>query len=237
MTVGIEFRDGQGNPRLRCDDKGLVIYGITHSEDNTKINGGSIYTGTIQSAAIAAGQIQAGHIAAGAVEASKINVSTLSAISANLGTVTAGNLSAGLITAGTLNADRIAAVSIDTPKLVDQAVSIPVSAFTAGGIATDNGVTYQSATIVSTGAPIGIQISMLLYNTFQGAHGFNIYRGSTIIATYPSVFFSTQGTLVNFSLSDTPGAGSVTYSIKGILCFNDSTVIYNRSMLLLETKK
>lgn len=62
-----------------------IIDGVkkwSYNNDITYIDGGKIYTGTINAA----------QIAANAVTASKINVSSLSAITANLGTVTAGSL-------------------------------------------------------------------------------------------------------------------------------------------------
>lgn len=62
-----------------------IINGVkkwSYNNDITYIDGGKIYTGTINAA----------QIAANAVTASKINVSSLSAITANLGTVTAGSL-------------------------------------------------------------------------------------------------------------------------------------------------
>ncbi len=63
-----------------------------YNNDMTYINGGKLYTGTVNANAIAANAITTPKLAANAVTADKLSVSSLSAITANLGTVTAGTI-------------------------------------------------------------------------------------------------------------------------------------------------
>lgn len=63
-----------------------------YNNDMTYIDGGKLYTGTVNANAIAANAITTPKLAANAVTADKLSVSSLSAITANLGTVTAGTI-------------------------------------------------------------------------------------------------------------------------------------------------
>lgn len=162
------------------------------------------------------------------------------ALSAASGTY-AGALSAASGTfAGTLTAGAVNAVN--TINLAGQAVTIPVSAYTAGGVnGVDGDVLLQSATITSTGAPITILVSagVQLGTSDQGSVRalLRLYRGATLLYSEP-----VAGGIVTLSISDTPGAGAHTYHAK----LNQNTAGYtnliqsittNRSLCILETKK
>ncbi len=73
-----------------------------HGSDTTKVDGGKVYTDSIDTAQLAAdcitatqinaGEVDTEHLAADAVEANKINVTNLAAINSDLGAITAGSL-------------------------------------------------------------------------------------------------------------------------------------------------
>ena len=126
---------------------------------------------------------------------------------------------------------KIGNAQVDTLQLAGQAVTIPVSAHTAGSQTINDGSTdsVQSAAITSTGAPVLIIASLDSDDTAGGT--MIIKRGSTTLATVSLVNGATT-----YSIQDTPGAGSVTYYIY-VGASGDNVNVTERSLLLLETKK
>lgn len=157
--------------------------------------------------------------------------------------VVAGSLTGDRFAANTIDGDRIkvnaitaaggqiADLAVGTLKIQDHAVTVPVS---VGG----SGFTI-SAVITSTGAPIMILgvADWAFYNGSASSNAnysfvFTIKRGATTLqeksvsgSLYPDAFASGQ---VPFSIHDTPGAGTFTYTFSGGAA---------KSLLLLETKK
>lgn len=124
-----------------------------YNNNLTYINGGKIYTGTVNADKIAANAIVAGKIAANAVTvvtiaAGAVNVDKLAANSVNAskivaGSITAAQLAASTITgnkiaAGTISAGLLAANSVTADKIVTDAITtakIAAKAVTANEIA------------------------------------------------------------------------------------------------------
>lgn len=169
---------------------------------------------------------------------------TGSAWSRILGDLSAKDLiaSSAYIADGVILKANIGDLQVDTIKIANNSVTIPISAFTSGSISADTyGATVQSASITSTGAPITIMASLasksvsgslLVYATVQ------ILRDSTVIFSSDTAGYTDRPLQFSASLSDAPGAGTYTYSIKvtrtsGAL----SATVTNRSLVLLETKK
>lgn len=129
------------------------------------------------------------------------------------------------------------AAYVDTLVIKGQAVTIPIQSFTAAYIrcVTNTWTTVQTASIVSTGAPITINIGAILSDTGNsewGAH-FRIYRNSTLLVQGDNLNHSD---VLGFCYGDTPGYGTFKYELQ-IYPDSDNVDVSNRTMLLLETKK
>lgn len=116
---------------------------------------------------------------------------------------------------------------INTLNLAGQAVTIPVGAYSSG--LTPSGSYAQTATIVSTGAPIVISASVVIANNQENI-SWNLLRNGVVIYQGPSIF-NPNPLAVAFTVIDTPGAGSHTYQLAA------SNNSYNRALVLLEVKK
>jgi hypothetical protein len=137
---------------------------------------------------------------------------------------------------------KIADLAVGTLKIADQAVTIPVSVYTAGSTTFNaSEQTIQSVTITSTGAPVEI-LACCSYKRTSGSglniNDFFIYRGTTLIYKVDNVEGGITGLIANIAISDTPGAGTHTYYFKGAIESGGTTVTCaSRYMRLLETKK
>jgi predicted phage tail protein/predicted nucleic acid-binding Zn-ribbon protein len=126
---------------------------------------------------------------------------------------------------------------IATGNIVNNAVTVPVSAYSAGSVATTDQTTWhdvQTATIVTSGGTVEITFSTFaLY-----AYKIKIYRGTTLIYDASDWWCEGQGERfpVCISLSDTPAAGSTTYKISGSQYWNNGSFTH-RSLRLLELKR
>lgn len=148
---------------------------------------------------------------------------------------------------------KIGDAQVDTLQIAGQAVTIPVSAYTSGGISIPGAVetSVQSASLVSTGAPIFLLFTANIANgkvfVENGDSDYyestpthiKIYRGSTLIQ---STSFNDSGAMA-VTIQDTPGSGSVTYYAKAYslgASLSDGSggaVVSARSLFLLETKR
>jgi len=126
-------------------------------------------------------------------------------------------------------------------------VTIPVSAYTLEitRIRSTIDIIVQTASIISTGAPIFINVSASLINTTSTIDTSNgqvkLYRGETLLINCGPLYTpKTPGDICcAFSYKDTPGPGTQTYYIKADLYDSNDPDIYIRqiSLTLLETKK
>lgn len=192
---------------------------------NQNINkGGTSYTipaGTyiadafIQNAAISNAQIQNAAI-------TNAKIGSLAVSTAKIANLAVNN--AKIASASITNA-KIDDLAVSTVKIQDQAVTIPSSAFTAAEIKTtgQNESTLQQVTFTSTGATVNITFSskvvQLSYQFGQTSYAdIKVYRGSTLLYTLGRILRidANQQTVLSFTVSDTPPAGSVTYYVKAI---------------------
>jgi len=163
-----------------------------------------------------------------------------------LGSVTATKL---ILDGVTLSADvsgslKISDSGVNTVQIANNAVTVPSSAFTTSNISCPDATetTVQSLSVTTTGATIFVIFSIQIKTTTGIGSFFNInfYRGTTLLYT-ARVWANTAGSIEpinSSSLSDSPGAGTYTYTIKvSPLGTGSGAVTANRSLLALEAKK
>lgn len=191
---------------------------------------------------LAANAVTATEIAANAVTTDKLNAGAITA--AKLATTELITLSAQIGSAVVTNA-KIADLAVDTLKIANQAVTIPVGAYTAASISSvaNTWVTCQTATIVSTGAPISIVAGLVqALQSYAGTDQIRLTRNGTVIyvATLPyyaTGFGDLHGGMWSFNLIDAPGAGSVSYNLEFLQTKANANAFANRSITLMELKK
>ena len=118
----------------------VVIANWCYNNDKTYINGGKIYTGTVNAAQIAANAIIAGKIAANAVttanlQADCVNADKIAAKAINAEHINGAIITSDKIVAGAITGDKIAARTIDATKIV--ANTITAAEIKAGTITGD----------------------------------------------------------------------------------------------------
>ena len=136
---------------------------------------------------------------------------------------------------------KIGTAAVDTLKIAGQAVTIPVSAYTAGS---SGGGNIQSASITSTGAPIFVIASYAWtgddnnrgVRTRVLRNGVEVYDSGQVVAARGS------GGLNSVSFRDTPGVGPHTYTVQVSAFSYDGNSggtisVFARSVLLLEVKR
>ena len=184
-----------------------------------------INTAAVTNAKIGNLAVDTAQIASLAVETAKINTAAITnAKIANLAVDTA----------------QIASLAVETIKIAGQAVTIPVSSYTAGNQGCSSTCTIQTLTFTSTGAPVTISVSINTQASNVLNLLFDIKRGSTVINTVGINTHSSYSRGTSCSISDTPGAGSVTYTVvvrSGGGGNFVNTQFSNRYLGALETKK
>lgn len=148
------------------------------------------------------------------------------------------NAKLGTASVGTANIQNLA---VDTLQVANNAITIPLSAYTAGDASLTSGSaqSVQSLTINSTGAPIQVHSYVVLYKsgTLNSASvTVDLRRDGSTIYTYNTQIFQFYENPIIFSFADTPGAGSHTYEIY-VTAGASSWVARKRFIGLLETKK
>ena len=118
----------------------VVIANWCYNNDKTYINGGKIYTGTVNASQIAANAIIAGKIAANAVTTANLQVDCVNADKIAAKAINAEHINGAIITsdkivAGAITGDKIAARTIDATKIV--ANTITAAEIKAGTITGD----------------------------------------------------------------------------------------------------
>jgi|GEM_PF-3412572 len=145
----------------------------------------------------------------------------------------------GLAAVGEANIQDLA---VDTLKLKDQAVTIPVSAHTGASTSTTGSswLTLQSATIVSTGAPIYLWFSFVSLQYSSNWPQMRILRnGGEIYQSYLRGYNLSsldERDMISGSLKDQPGSGTYTYTVQIQRAFGGVKAA-KRSLMLIETKK
>ena len=198
------------------------------------ITNAKIANAAVVSAAIADLAVISGKIADAAIITAKV---------ADLAVATAKIADAAITTAkiadAAIGTAKISDLNVTTLKVANQAITIPVSAYTATGVSLPSGgawVTIQTISITSTGAPIFLTNSLCTDNTkVQYDISIRLLRGTTEIYN-PGIVTGTC--LYAFNIVDTPGSGDFTYDLQA----NSSTagidnLADNVSMMALEVKK
>lgn len=226
-----------------------LAVGTAHVQDAAIVNA-KIGALAVDSAKIADLAVLSAKIANAAITTAKIadaNITTAKIVDANI--TTAKIADAAIVNAKIANAAigtaNIIDANITTLKLSGQAVTIPSSAYTAGGISIPTTyVDIQSVTYTSTGAPTIISFSHLMDNMGVSGEKYRVLlarNGTTIYETSGDIFMSDSTVLNPFSasISDTPPAGSVTYTLRAKQNMSGVDVAFsrNRSITALETKR
>lgn len=160
------------------------------------------------------------------------------------GTTVAGRsadtIASTIKTDGVVNTNKVI-----TDSITNNAVTIPVSAYTASGTSGSTSfTTVQSASIVSTGAPIAIWAGFFaFYYADSGAPSieYRLLRNSTVIYG-PILVNQSQSVFIDgefmLHILDTPGSGTHSYQLQ-VAEGNTSNVgsVTSRVVTLLETKK
>lgn len=207
----------------------------------------------IGSAYIQQAAILTAHIDDLAVETAKINdlaVETLKIKDLAVETAKIANLAVetGKIANLAVETAKIANLAVDTLQIKGEAVTIPISRYTAASTGNfSSWTTVQNATILSTGAPIAIIMSCRV-ERFTGVNSYYVrcLRGATPLFTTGRIGWTIQGSPSGWSaegtqwsgvIADTPGVGSVTYYFQ-VSCSGPTLIFCSiRSLVLLETKK
>jgi hypothetical protein len=134
---------------------------------------------------------------------------------------------------------------VQTASIVNNSVTVPVSAFTSAATtvtSTSGYTTVQTATITTAGEPvvIGVSLSAVSNGSLDALFLCGVFRGTTQLLG--STGFITAAPSYNkpiaFNLQDTPAAGTYTYTIQVYRYFsNPAFDVYNRSLTLLGAKK
>ena len=141
---------------------------------------------------------------------------------------------------------KIKDLAVSTLKIQNQAVTFPVSDITTSDQTLTQGGGFQqvqSLSVTTTGAPVEIAVGFRARSS-SGSSGrlalFQIKRGSTVIFSSGNFFIpGSNGAIQAYLFSETPSAGSYTYSLDvmpGALGSNN-LLVSNAYMRTLETKK
>jgi hypothetical protein len=139
------------------------------------------------------------------------------------------------------NTAQIKNLTVTTLKVVDNAITIPVSAYTAAyqSCSQDSYTTIQSCSITSTGAPIFFTWSFLLVNGSASPNYFLLVlvrQDETVIHSATITLAGSAAQWVCFNITDQTTAGSKTYRVD--VNPDDGTGgAWCRSLMLLECKK
>jgi len=150
-----------------------------------------------------------------------------------------------IATGAWIDTANIVDLAVETIKIKDQAITIPVNAFSSTGTRVysgDGATNIISAAITSTGAPIQVIIGLnatypwspapeIKYKIYIRRDAVDIYQCDTVFD-----LDSDERQVITIAMADTPGSGAHTYYIR-VLLDSNGIDFYNKSILLLETKK
>jgi hypothetical protein len=216
-----------------------------------------IKNGSIASAKIgtlSANKITSDFISADRIDTNSINASKLVLDNSTIASQNINGVPTVIIKDLGVSEAKIGNLQVSTLKIKDQAVTVPVSAFTAAAYtpliayAYVAETTIQTLSLTATGAPLEI-VAACLARTNTGSGGgrakLRLYRGSTLL--YDTGWYSTFGSngavQTIFYSEKTLSAGSYTYTVRiipggGSMSSTPSQLIVtNRYLRGLETKK
>ena len=212
------------------------------------ITGDKIAANTITATNIAASTITGSKIAANTITASNIAASTITATEIASATITASKMAANSITAAnaaiadaTITSAKIGTAEVATLNIAGQAVTLPVLAFSAGGIGFGGGTQLQTITWTSSGAPTLIMMSTQFSGPTSNppwANAVEVVVDSSVVATY--AFYSAAGpgtVLTILYVLTSPSSGSHTASFRIGTAGTSGGTASQRTIFVLETKR
>lgn len=126
------------------------------------------------------------------------------------GTTVAGRsadtIASTIKTDGVVNTNKVI-----TDSITNNAVTVPVSAYTSGSIVISSYQTIQSVSITTSGGAVKIDFSFLLAGNTAGCN-FRLTRNGTDVIPV-SALSGGSGGLVAFTIGDAPAAGTYTYDL------------------------
>jgi len=160
--------------------------------------------------------------------------------------VAEGNIAALAVTSA-----KIGLLAVNTLHVAGNAITLPVSAYTAGTQALSSTlVTVQSLVMACTGDPVEIIFSCSAYNLDGGEANATIYQIRIIrtVAGTPTTIHDTTPTnglsvdyneaiQVSFTFKDSPGTYEATYAVQMRLTSSGSITTMYRSMFAISVKK
>jgi len=194
--------------------------------------------------------VEDGRIKAQYIKANSASIEDLSVTTAKLANAaiteakigTAAITEAKIGTAAITNA-KLGTASVDTLQIAGNAVTIPSSVYSAGGLLitepgghTGGVWTVQTLSYTSTGAPVAIWTSCRVGGDIESTDELRIYRNGTLIRQ--GAIFGT-GNPATLLISDTPPAGAVTYTLSLYKVGGPpfATAFMERAIVTLETKR
>lgn len=239
---GLSIRDTSGNIILNA---GTGVFSGTTSASNVSGLGGFAFISSITSANIST------YIAGAAIGTAYIsNAAITNALIANAAITSAkiqdGEITNAKIGTAAITSAKIGTAEVDTIKIAGNAVTVPVSAFTAGEFRNTAKTTWQdiqTLSITTSGSRVYISSAGSVL-TGSGQSGEDVWP---ILPLYRLVRDSTelmQSNEVSMSFSETPTAGSYTYKLQ---CLSSDpyfvSIVFayagasNRSLFVIETKR
>ena len=129
-------------------------------------------------------------------------------------------------------------LGVTTLKIGNNAVTVPVYAYTAGNILITSYQTIQSVVITTTGGTVKVDFCFLLLANTSGC-AFRLTRNDTDVLP-ATVLGGGSGGIVSFTLGDNPAAGTHTYALLAQASGSAPTntaFAFARSLFALEIKK
>lgn len=114
-------------------------------------------------------------------------------------------------------------LAVETLQVADNAITVPVSAYTSGSVNFTNTLTtVQSVAVATTGDPVQINFSCVVFNGVGGGFGVNQIRITRDDGSETTVYDDTTVKQVGFNdamqltfhFKDTPGTATTTYRVK-----------------------
>ena len=199
--------------------------------DDAVITNAKIENGAITTVKIGDAQITGAKIEDAAITSAKIGAAA----------ITSAKIEDAAITSA-----KIGTAEVGTLKIAGNAVTVPVSAFTAGDIrqtAINTWQTVQSVSITTSGSRVFVATAGTAISTSDegGSPGIPIFRIARSLSGTVTELMRGGNEAIALSYSDTPAEGTYTYLLQ-MLTFNsfssgNGPIANNRSIFVIETKR
>ena len=234
--------------------------------DSAKINDAAITNAKIVNAAITSAkigdaEITNAKIANAAITTAKIGDAEITGAKIENAAITNAKIENGAITEAkignaeistakikdaAINNAKIGTAAVDTLELAGQAVTIPNASFVTGTVNSGTALVELAAvTFTSSGAPVALSFSTMVTSNNIGFGGeatatIEVYRGTTLLHSYPAVVYMPYGQSTTASLSildEGNTAGAVTYYVKAKSSASNGHTWQLRNLTTLEVKR